>query len=197
MIFYIATLILYFGFHSILAGKPAKTLWARFFPAAAYRLFYNIFALTTLIPVVISIFKIEKTLWLKPVLILQAIGGILFLTGIFLVKKTMENYDLGEFAGTAQLRSGRAKIVGALNTSGWNAKVRHPLYFASLLQLWGLSMVLPYNVVIIFSLIATIYLITGTQLEEKKLVEDFGDAYKQYRKQVPMLIPRWKDVWKS
>ncbi|MCB0855774.1 MAG: protein-S-isoprenylcysteine methyltransferase, partial [Bacteroidetes bacterium] len=43
--------------------------------------------------------------------------------------------------------------------------------------------------VLIFTLITLIYLIVGTILEEKKLVNEFGDAYRDYQKKVKMLIP--------
>ncbi|MDP3480639.1 MAG: hypothetical protein Q8R88_12775 [Desulfoprunum sp.] len=35
------------------------------------------------------------------------------------------------------------------------------------------------------------YLIIGTILEERKLVVEYGDIYRTYQRQVPMLLP-WK-----
>jgi len=39
------------------------------------------------------------------------------------------------------------------------------------------------------NLILTSYLIVGTYLEEKKLVREFGENYRNYQKKVSMLIP--------
>jgi protein-S-isoprenylcysteine O-methyltransferase Ste14 len=42
---------------------------------------------------------------------------------------------------------------------------------------------------IVVNAILTIYVVIGTVLEEKKLVLEFGDAYRKYQQEVPMLIP--------
>jgi protein-S-isoprenylcysteine O-methyltransferase Ste14 len=34
------------------------------------------------------------------------------------------------------------------------------------------------------------YILIGLQLEEGDLIRDFGERYRKYREQVPMLIPR-------
>jgi protein-S-isoprenylcysteine O-methyltransferase Ste14 len=35
------------------------------------------------------------------------------------------------------------------------------------------------------------WMLVGTLLEERDLVADFGDAYRRYQRQVPMLVP-WR-----
>ena len=42
---------------------------------------------------------------------------------------------------------------------------------------------------LVFALTSTIYILIGTQLEEKDLVELFGDKYRDYQKSVGMLLP--------
>ncbi len=40
--------------------------------------------------------------------------------------------------------------------------------------------------------VLTAYLVIGTFLEERKLVVEFGDQYRQYQREVPMLFPvKW------
>jgi protein-S-isoprenylcysteine O-methyltransferase Ste14 len=67
--------------------------------------------------------------------------------------------------------------------------VRHPLYFFSLLLIWSCPDL--YADRFIFNLLWTVWIILGTVLEEKDLVSDLGDDYRQYQKKIPMLIP-WK-----
>lgn len=44
----------------------------------------------------------------------------------------------------------------------------------------------------VVNVILTIYLIVGTVLEEKKLVSEFGEKYRNYQEKVSMLIPyKW------
>jgi protein-S-isoprenylcysteine O-methyltransferase Ste14 len=37
--------------------------------------------------------------------------------------------------------------------------------------------------------VLSVYIIIGCILEERKLLAEFGDAYRQYQRQVPMLVP--------
>ncbi|MCZ4408977.1 isoprenylcysteine carboxylmethyltransferase family protein [Cryomorphaceae bacterium 1068] len=73
--------------------------------------------------------------------------------------------------------------------SGLNAYVRHPLYFGILLFLVGIFLIAPNWKNLVFAVISTLYLIVGTLLEERKLIDEFGEEYLNYRKEVKMLIP--------
>jgi len=78
-----------------------------------------------------------------------------------------------------------------LNTGIYSA-VRHPQYFGWILAHIGISILLSvwYSMLFTPVLIAIIYLIS--KKEEDELVKEFGKEYEDYKKQVPMLIPRWK-----
>lgn len=67
--------------------------------------------------------------------------------------------------------------------------VRHPLYSAILLLFWAIPDVSADR--LLFNILWTAWMLIGTRLEEADLVSDFGDAYRQYQRQVPMLIP-WR-----
>ena len=45
---------------------------------------------------------------------------------------------------------------------------------------------------LITNVILTVYLVVGTILEERKLVIELGEEYREYQQQVPMLLPlKW------
>lgn len=67
--------------------------------------------------------------------------------------------------------------------------VRHPLYFFVILLIWSCPDLTIDR--LLFNLLWTAWIYIGTILEEKDLVSDFGDDYRQYQRKVPMLIP-WK-----
>jgi protein-S-isoprenylcysteine O-methyltransferase Ste14 len=70
--------------------------------------------------------------------------------------------------------------------------VRHPVYLSAIL--WGIPYALIVNYVGTYVLFAAalpvFYAITA--LEERELVDRFGESYRQYQREVPRLIPRWR-----
>ena len=79
--------------------------------------------------------------------------------------------------------------VPALQTGGLHRIIRHPLYFGTLLFIWGLFLLFTYLNNLIACLVISLYTLIGAKLEEQKLQAEFGAAYEEYSKKVPMLIP--------
>ena len=65
--------------------------------------------------------------------------------------------------------------------------VRHPLYLFMIVLFWAYPSLTADRV--LFNILWTIWVVIGTILEERDLVEDFGDAYRDYQANVPMLVP--------
>ena len=74
-----------------------------------------------------------------------------------------------------------------LLTSGLYRFMRHPLYTFGLLVLW-LTPRVTVNL-FTFYLGLTVYIIVGAYFEERKLLREFGQAYEDYERVTPMLIP--------
>jgi protein-S-isoprenylcysteine O-methyltransferase Ste14 len=66
--------------------------------------------------------------------------------------------------------------------------VRHPLYFAMLLLIWSCPDISIDR--LLFNILWTVWVVVGTALEERDLVEGFGEGYLDYQRKVPMLLPR-------
>jgi protein-S-isoprenylcysteine O-methyltransferase Ste14 len=155
-----------------------------------YRLFFNVVAALTLIPVVLfassartePIFSWDGYMRIIQV-ILIGISALLFLLGA-------RRYDARQFIGLKQIRDGTSNKAithaGELDTSGVLAVTRHPWYLASILTIWARPLDIS---AILVNVILTCYLIAGTYLEERKLVREFGDQYRAYQKRVSILIP--------
>ena len=99
-------------------------------------------------------------------------------------------------SGIRQIATGSSHHVlsktGRLKTTGILSVMRHPWYLGGILFVWATYETM--NVaVLVRNVILTAYLIVGAILEERKLLKEFGDEYRAYRKRVPMLIPvPWK-----
>ncbi len=77
-------------------------------------------------------------------------------------------------------------------TTGIYSRMRHPQYFGSMLAHVGFSFLVSGW----FSLLATPLIILYNYLtawkEEKELVKEFGKEYEDYKKEVPMFLPKFK-----
>lgn len=66
--------------------------------------------------------------------------------------------------------------------------VRHPLYLFMIVLFWCCPVLTADR--LLFNILWTIWVVLATVLEERDLTNDFGDAYRDYRAKVPMLLPR-------
>lgn len=179
----------YFAIHSLLAADSVKLfLTQKIIPARYYRLVYNLLAIVLLAPPGWLYFSMKKEVLLEnPWFALP--GVMLVFSGITWIYRSMKGYDLGEFSGLLQLKTGRQPAHTALQVGGLNRMVRHPMYFGILLTVWGVFLVSPTDAVLVFSVLSTVYLYAGSRLEERKLTQQFGDTYRSYQENVPMLLP--------
>lgn len=85
-----------------------------------------------------------------------------------------------------------------LATSGLYALVRHPQYTGLFIGLFGEGVVHWPTVfsVALFPVIVLVYWLLARN-EEKRVLAEFGDEYRAYRRRVPMFIPRislWRQL---
>jgi methanethiol S-methyltransferase len=67
--------------------------------------------------------------------------------------------------------------------------MRHPWYFAVIVLIWSFPEWTADR--LLFNVLWTGWICVGARLEEADLTAEFGDAYTEYRRKVPMLIP-WR-----
>jgi protein-S-isoprenylcysteine O-methyltransferase Ste14 len=118
------------------------------------------------------------------------LGGIVVcFSGLVLMIVCIEKYFI-LLSGIPDLfqRNGTSRLM----ITGIHRYVRHPLYLGTFVFIWGLFVLLPYAGLLITNVIITVYTLIGIKLEESKLVEEFGEDYRLYRKKVPMLLPDFR-----
>jgi len=185
--------------HSLLISHRLTSFIQEKLPAAMvwYRLVYNLFAFVTLIPIVLY------TGWEggPPVLTWQgwtvALRLILLVLAVVLFYGGAARYDLDTFLGLRQLREKRWQVTLApgeeFSGSGVFGVTRHPWYLGSLFFIW--SVFSQYTAAMFCAaVVLSGYLVVGTWLEERKILQSFPDTYGAYQQKVSMLFP-WKWLW--
>lgn len=189
--FWLAFLWIGFGVsHSYLISegfeKWSQHILGRYY--SFYRLLYNILSLVTFSLFLYYAKHIDSDLIINinPIaqVVLLSVSVVIFVWSLF-------TFDLLEFIGLRQIGNFYSeKLPQAVSEEpvrrGLYSIVRHPMYFATILLMWSLDSTLAD---IITKTILTSYIAVGTILEERKLVKEFGPAYIEYQKEVPMLIP--------
>jgi protein-S-isoprenylcysteine O-methyltransferase Ste14 len=66
--------------------------------------------------------------------------------------------------------------------------VRHPMYSSFLLMVWASPDVTADR--LLFNVLWSVWIVVATRLEERDLAADFGEAYREYQRSVPMVLPR-------
>ena len=170
----------YFALHSILASQMVKDfLMARFLPRRIYRLVFNGLSLLLLIPLTWFFFSLEKTVVCTPFLKVPFAGWVFMAIGLYYIFAAFRRYDLAEFSGLLQMKSGGGPMREKLQTHGVNRQVRHPLYLGTLLAVWGWFVISPTDAVLLLAFLTTLYRQLGEKPKGRQLVRKFGEAYRQ------------------
>ena len=74
-----------------------------------------------------------------------------------------------------------------LMIKGVYALVRHPLYLFTLMSLWFNPLMTARRLGLVIG--APLYFALGSVLEAQKMVQQFGEEYRNYQKRVPWMIP--------
>jgi len=178
----------YFALHSILAMVPIKNhFFSMGISPMKYRLLYNIIALVTLIPIVVFSGTIDSEYVIKPNNLTKFSGLLLAGWGVVIARTAFKSYDTKAFLGLHNLAK-----ENVFTTTGLLKYVRHPLYSGSILAVLGYFLYAPKLSALISTGMIIIYFLVGIRFEEKKLIGQFGQAYLDYKKNTPMLIPRFR-----
>ena len=185
----------YGGVHSFLASLWAKGRARRWFGALAdrtYRLLYNLFAVVSFLPVLALVGLLpDQALYTIPFpwALITSLGQI---TAVAVLLLGLFQTDVWSFLGFRQLLQ-PVDQPARLVLKGLYRWVRHPLYTAGLVFIW-LTPVMTVNLLAMNTGL-TIYIVVGALFEERKLLHEYGQAYADYCKNTPMLVPGL--VWKS
>jgi protein-S-isoprenylcysteine O-methyltransferase Ste14 len=117
---------------------------------------------------------------------IPAVALIAVAYGIY--RQAMRDFTNDQVVGRSELEA--TKHEQRLNTRGIRARLRHPLYLGHLLHVTGWT--IGSGLAVLWCLLP-FTIVTGALMvraEERELLVRFGEEYREYRRRVPMLLPR-------
>jgi protein-S-isoprenylcysteine O-methyltransferase Ste14 len=178
--------------HSVMARKQFKRWWTQFVPAAIERSTYVLLSSLALIlvfwqwrPIPAIVWEFSNPTLAAALLGLSLMGWVLVFLSTFLINHF-------ELFGVRQV------ILNLMGRDGGETKfrtpllykmVRHPLYLGFIIAFWAAPVMTVGHM--LFAAVTTGYIFVGIALEERDLVEHFGDEYRRYRERVSMSVPFW------
>ncbi len=180
--------------HSVMARPAFKRRWTTIVPTSCERSTYVLISSLLVLLILWQWRPITTTIWRVeglPATILTAIswiGWLVALTSTYLI----DHFELFGLRQVLDRASGATARATAFKTPLLYRLVRHPLMLGFLLAFWAAPHMTAGH--LLFAAMMTGYILLGVRLEERDLVAQFGATYEQYRRHVPMLVPRLAGV---
>jgi protein-S-isoprenylcysteine O-methyltransferase Ste14 len=176
--------------HAVMAREKFKKWWTRIVPASMERSTFVLIASLSLLFLAWQWQALPQVIWNiddpMGVLVLQAIFWLGWLT-VLVSSFSIDHFDLfGLKQAYMQLR-GKENYPPKFKTPCVYRIVRHPMMLGLVLAFWAAPRMSVGHLV--FAVGMTIYILVGITLEERSLVREFGDQYRDYQRKTAMLIP--------
>jgi len=179
--------------HSVMARPAFKRWWTRFVPAQAERSTFVLASSLALIvlfwqwrPLPMLVWHVDAPLVRGALWALSAVGWLLVLTSTFLIN----HFDLFGLRQSWRHARGHGPAPSdPFVTRAFYRIVRHPIMLGFLVAFWATPTMSAGH--LLFALMTTGYILFAVKLlEERDLLAQFGDTYRDYQRRVPMLLPR-------
>ena len=176
--------------HSVMARPGFKRWWRQLVPEPVERSTYVLFASLALLilfalwrPLPAEIWSVEHAAGRAALWGLYVAGWVVVVTSTYAI-------DARDLSGLGQVRAfyrDEEYEPPEFQTPGPYRLVRHPLQAGFLLVFWATPRMTAGHLLLAGAV--TLYVLIGLRLEERDLTEAFGERYRRYRRETPMLVP--------
>lgn len=176
--------------HSVMARPWFKRWWTQIVPWSIERSTYVLFASLALDLLFWQWRPLGGVVWNVEPPMLRAIIWAVFAYGwlqVLVMTFYIDHFDLFGLRQVWLHLIGRQYTRVHFATPAPYRLVRHPLYLGFILAFWAAPTMSVTRLV--FAVATTAYILIAIQFEEHDLSHEHGDAYQQYRRRTPMLVP--------
>lgn len=112
---------------------------------------------------------------------------LVYVGGVLLERQYRRHLTIATLLGLPEVSENRPST---LLTEGIYSKIRHPRYLGLMFEISATALLVNYLAVYLLVLATVPVLYLTVYLEERELVERFGEAYERYMAEVPRFLPR-------
>jgi protein-S-isoprenylcysteine O-methyltransferase Ste14 len=176
--------------HSVMARPSFKQWWTQFVPKSVERSTYVLLASLALVllfwqwrPIPTVVWQITNPRLAMVITGLSLLGWLLVLLSTLMIN----HFELFGLQQVVNNLTGRSASDPRFKTPALYKMVRHPIYLGFIIAFWAAPVMTVGH--LLFAAVTTAYIFVGISLEERDLIELFGEEYRHYRKRVAMLVP--------
>jgi protein-S-isoprenylcysteine O-methyltransferase Ste14 len=178
--------------HSVMARPQFKQWWTKLVPPSVERTTYVLLASLALALLLWQWQPMPEVIWqiadpriAMTMICLSFVGWLTVLTSTFLIN----HFELFGLHQVANNLVGRPMPAPRFRAPLFYHFVRHPIYLGFIIAFWAAPTMTVGH--LLFAAVTTAYIFVGIWLEERDLIDIFGDEYRRYRERVSMLLP-WR-----